>query len=325
MCTAISFSKNKHFFGRNLDLNYNYPQTGIFVPRNFSFKFKKEKEIKTHYALLGVGIVVSSYPMFFDCINEYGLTFAGLNFPALAKFSEEIIGKINIAPYELPLYLLGKYKSVDEVKEALKDISILNESFSKDLDVATLHFIMSDKTKSIVIESREDGLKVFDNPFNVLTNNPVFEYHRFNVNNYLNLTSDEPKSRFSKDLDLKPYGKGFGQIGLPGDSSPQSRFVKATYLLHNVTFKDNDDMYNINQGFHVLNNVSTLIGECNSDLGSFEYTIYSDIYNVDDFKLYVRVYENNCLQLIDGNKFNLEGNLLEEIQFKKEENIIDLN
>ena len=325
MCTAISFTTDKHFFGRNLDLNYNYPQTGIFVPRNYKITFKKEDEISNHFALLGVGIVVSSYPMFFDCINEYGLTFAGLNFPTFAKFNKEIMGKINLAPYELPLYLLSKYKTIEEVKKALENISILDEPFSKDLNVATLHFIMSDKNKSIVIESREDGLKVFDNPFNVLTNNPIFEYHAFNMNNYLNLTNEEPKSRFSKDLDLKPYGKGFGQIGLPGDSSPQSRFVKATYLLHNVTLKEKDDIFNISQGFHILNNVSTLIGECNSDLGTFEYTIYSDIYNTTDFKLYVRLYENNCLQEIDGNKFKMDGKDLISIEFKKEENIIALN
>ena len=132
MCTAISFTTDKHFFGRNLDLNYNYPQTGIFVPRNYKITFKKEDEISNHFALLGVGIVVSSYPMFFDCINEYGLTFAGLNFPTFAKFNKEIIGKINLAPYELPLYLLSKYKTIEEVKKALENISILDEPFSKD-------------------------------------------------------------------------------------------------------------------------------------------------------------------------------------------------
>ena len=56
MCTAISFTTDKHFFGRNLDLNYNYPQTGIFVPRNYKITFKKEDEISNHFALLGVGI-----------------------------------------------------------------------------------------------------------------------------------------------------------------------------------------------------------------------------------------------------------------------------
>ena len=225
MCTAISFTTDKHFFGRNLDLNYNYPQTGIFVPRNYKITFKKEDEISNHFALLGVGIVVSSYPMFFDCINEYGLTFAGLNFPTFAKFNKEIMGKINLAPYELPLYLLSKYKTIEEVKKALENISILDEPFSKDLNVATLHFIMSDKNKSIVIESREDGLKVFDNPFNVLTNNPIFEYHAFNMNNYLNLTNEEFINKFKE---LSKTGDAYEIEDLDGVTSEDSDYLPDT-------------------------------------------------------------------------------------------------
>lgn len=326
MCTSISFKTNKTYFGRNLDLNYNYPTKAIFVPRNYKIDFKKEKSLNEHYSILGVGTVFDNYPLFFDCINECGLSFAGLNFPGFATVHEFIENKINIAPYELPLYLLGKCKSIKEVKKELENISLLNIAFSDKLPIATLHFMMSDKeNNTIVIESREDGLKIFDNEFNVLTNNPVFEYHRFNVNNYLNLTNEEPKNRFSDKLNLAPYGKGFGQIGLPGDASPASRFVKATYLLKNAIFKENNDEFNINQGFHILNNVSTIIGECNTDLNSFEYTIYSDLYDLDDFKLYIKLYENNCLQILDCKKLDNKGTNLKTFDFNTKEELLDLN
>ncbi|MDY4159581.1 MAG: linear amide C-N hydrolase, partial [Candidatus Onthovivens sp.] len=163
MCTAISFSSNNnHYFGRNLDLNYPFKESIIVTPRKYEIRFKCLEPMKDHYAIFGVGISKFDYPLYFDCINEYGLGFAGLNFPEFANFNKPIEGKINIQPYELPLYMLGKYKTVKEVKEAFKNVYLSNIPLDEKLPVSTLHFIFSDSTGSIVVEQTSDGLKIYD-------------------------------------------------------------------------------------------------------------------------------------------------------------------
>ncbi|MGM9873999.1 MAG: choloylglycine hydrolase [Bacilli bacterium] len=295
MCTALSKQINdNHYFGRNLDLNYPFKESIIVVSRLHPLTFKKVPTLLSHHAIYGIGIVKDNYPFYFDCANEYGLTFAGLNFPNNAVFYPVDDNKINIAPYELPLYLLGKYKTVKEVREALKEINICDIPFSKELPLSTLHYIISDKTDCIVIEQTKEKMNIYDNPFGVLTNNPPFPYHALNINNYSSLTNKEPTNRFAKDLNLFNYGKAMGAIGLPGDSSPASRFVKATFLLHNIRFSEDDD-FNISQMLHILNNVSTLKGECVLDDGSEEYTVYSSMYNLNKKELFVRAYERGSI------------------------------
>ena len=323
MCTAISFSSNNnHYFGRNLDLNYPFKESIIVTPRKYEIRFKCLEPMKDHYAIFGVGISKFDYPLYFDCINEYGLGFAGLNFPEFAKFSKPIEGKINIQPYELPLYMLGKYKTVKEVKEAFKNVYLSNIPLDEKLPVSTLHFIFSDSTGSIVVEQTSDGLKIYDNKFNVLTNNPPFYFHELNVNQYLNLTTKEPSNRFTNKFELKPFSKAMGSVGLPGDSSSISRFVKATYLLANIDRYENRvdaDSLNVNQAFHVLNNVSTLKGESIMDDGSEEYTVYSSIYDANNQQVYVKTYENNCLQVFNLKNVDLLDNKLSQFEISHNE------
>ncbi len=324
MCTAISFVSKNHYFGRNLDLNYDLPLNVVIVPRNYPISFKACEKIEKHYALYGIGRIKDNYPFFFDVVNEEGLSFAGLNFPGFAYFGEKKREKQNLAPYELPLYLLSKYKTIKEVRIALKGIYLANLPFSKDLPVATLHFIRADKDDCIVIEQTKEGRKVYDNPYRVLTNNPPFEYHRYNINNYRNLTNQEPINRFSDKLPLSAYGKARGAIGLPGDSSPSSRFVKEAFLLQN-TVKYKEEEKNISTAFHLLNSVSTLIGESQRQDGSYEYTIYSSIYSLDEKKLYIKTYENSTLQKYSLEKENLDGKELIHYPVSVKETYQDIN
>ena len=324
MCTAISYTYKKHYFGRSLDLNYPVVPSFVFVPRNYEIKFKSLNSLKKHKAIYGIGLAKFNYPFMFDCANEDGLCFAGLNFPSNAVFNKVKDDKINLAPYELCLYLLGKYSSIKEVKEALKDISISDIPFNEYLPLSTLHYIMSDKEECIVIEQTKEGLKVYDNQYGVLTNNPPFYYHALNVNNYMNLTPKEPTNTFAKELKLVNYGKAMGAIGLPGDSSPSSRFVKATFLLHNVN-KYEEDYKNVNEAFHVLNNVSTLKGESVMDDGSQEYTIYTSVYSASNNELYVRTYVDQELTMFNLAKEDLNSEYINTYDISFTQKVSEIN
>ena len=304
MCTCINVIANNTYFGRNLDLEYSFNEMVIITPRNYELNFKKEKTLNTHYALLGIGTIIDNYPLYADVINEEGLAFAGLNFPDNCTYLSFNKDKINIAPYELPLFILGQCKNVKETLELLENINIINLPFSNDVSLTPLHFMISDKKESIVIESRDNNIYIHHNEFNVLTNNPSFEYHQNNVINYLSLHNSDPINNLLPSL--KPYSNGLGALGLPGDFSSSSRFIKALFVKNNLVL-NNDDNFNINQFFKCLESVSMVKGTVLTKLG-YEYTRYTSCYNLNKKVLYYKTYDNSQLREISLFDFNLDDN-----------------
>ena len=198
MCTAVTYNTKDHYFGRNLDLEYSYKESVTITPRNYEFKFRKVSNIKNHHAIIGMAYVIDDYPLYYDAINEKGLGIAGLNFPNNAYYREEQINKYNIAPFEFIPYILSKCSNIDEVKDLLKDINIVNINYSDELVASPLHWIISDRDTSITVESVKEGIKVYDNPVGVLTNNPTFDVHMLNLNNYMYLSTEPPINNFFK-------------------------------------------------------------------------------------------------------------------------------
>jgi len=252
MCTAITFHANDHYFGRNLDLEYAYEECVTIVPRDFPLHFRLHYSLNRHYAIIGTATVDSGYPLFYDATNEFGLSIAGLNFPENAVYYPAEKGKDNIAPFELIPWLLGQCRNLQEVQKLLKHINITDICYSNRYPVTPLHWIIADQTACIVLETVGEGMRIYPNTTGVLTNNPPFDYHLHNLNNYLNLTSKEPINRMTNQLDLTSYSRGMGAIGLPGDFSSASRFIRAVYTKFNSVCEPDEDCA-ITQFFHILN------------------------------------------------------------------------
>ncbi len=176
MCTAISYKAKDHYFGRNLDLEYSYEESITVTPRNFPFVFRKEETLQQHYAIIGVAYVYDNYPLYYDGVNEMGLGMAGLSFPGNAVYLSEKADKYNIAPFEFIPWVLGQCMNVQEARELLQRTNLIKLSVDSSLPATPLHYMISDSMESIVIEPREDGLHILDNPIKVLTNNPPFSY-----------------------------------------------------------------------------------------------------------------------------------------------------
>ena len=309
MCTAITYSTNNHYFGRNLDLEYSYKETITITPRNYEFKFRQVGSINNHYAIIGMAYVTENYPLYYDAINEKGLGMAGLNFPGNADYKKIEVGKNNIAPFEFIPYILSQCSNIKETKELLENINIVKIDFSDELPVSPLHWIIADKEKSITVESVKDGLKIYDNPVGVLTNNPTFDIQLFNLNNYMNLSTKPPINNFSKELKLEIYSRGMGAIGLPGDLSSASRFVKATFTKMNSKSGDSESE-SISQFFHILESVYQQRGCVHMGEEKYEITIYSSCCNMDKVIYYYTTYENSQISGIDMNKENLDNSEL---------------
>ncbi len=305
MCTAVSYKTDDHYFGRNLDLDYSYAESVIISPRNFPFHFRKTDDVSSHYAIIGVAYVVDGYPLYYDAINEKGLGIAGLNFPENADYKPERNDKRNIAPFELIPWLLGICQSVDEVKEHLKDVNISNTPFSETLPLSPLHWMIADSTSSLTLEVVKDGIKLYDNPTHVLTNNPPFDVQMFLLNNYMSLSPHQPTNTFSPCLSLETYSRGMGALGLPGDLSSSSRFVKASFTRLN-SVSGSSESESISQFFHILGSVAQPRGCVAADNG-YEYTIYSTCYNTDKGILYYTTYENSQLSAVDMHKVDLDS------------------
>ena len=229
MCTAVTYQTKDHYFGRTLDLEYSYQETVTVTPRNFPFHFRNGKTLSSHGAIIGMATVMDGYPLYYEAANEWGLAVAGLNFPENAHYFPADPEKINIAPFELIPWLLGQCKTLSEVRRCLSEINLWKENFADQLPLSPLHWMISDKDASITVECVKSGLKIYENPVGVLTNNPCFDYHMIHLTEFINLTCYSPENRFGQ-VELRPYCKGMGAIGLPGDLSSASRFVRAAYV-----------------------------------------------------------------------------------------------
>ena len=308
MCTAATYKTKDHYFGRNLDYEFSYSETVTVTPRNYPFHFRRMGDMPTHYAMIGMAFVQQNYPLYYDATNEMGLSVAGLNFPGNADYKPEVPGMDNVTPFELIPWLLGQCATVAQAREKLARMNLLAEDFSPQLPLSPLHWMISDREESIVVESVRDGLKVYDNPVGVMTNNPTFDFHLLNLANYMALTRDDPVNRLAKDVPLARYSRGMGAIGLPGDLSSASRFVKAAFTRLNSLSGDSESE-SVSQFFHILASVAQQKGCCKVEHG-FEYTIYSSCCNTDKGIYYYTTYENSQITGVDMHRENLDGDAL---------------
>ena len=311
MCTAISYHTNNHLFVRNLDLEFSYDETVTITPREYELKFRHDKHISNHYAIIGMAYVVDDYPLYYDAMNEYGLGMAGLNFPNNAKYYEPSKKfNHNITSFEFIPWILSQCKTVDEAHQKLMThIAITDDKFCNKLPPSPLHWMITDKEKSIVVEHTKDGLHVYDNPVGVMTNNPTFDKQLFNLNNYSKLSVEPVTDTFAKDLELDLYSRGMGAIGLPGDLSSMSRFVRATFVKLN-SLSDGTKFGDISQFFHILKSVEQQRGCVHIKDDKYEITIYSSCCNLDTGVYYYTTYDNHRIQAINMFKENLDSDNL---------------
>ena len=306
MCTALTYHTKDYYFGRNLDIEYSFNEKVIITPRNFPFEFRCVKNISRHYAIIGIGIIENEYPLYYDATNEKGLSMAGLNFPDNAFYKAQVESFDNITPFEFIPWILGQCATVTEAEKLLTRINLVDINFSENLPLSPLHWIIADREKSIVVEPCRDGLRIHQNPVGVLTNNPVFEYHMINLNNYINLTAEAPVNRFSDKVELKSYSRGMGALGLPGDLSSASRFIRCTFCKLN-SVSGNSEAESVSQFFHILGSVEQQRGCVHINDDKFEMTLYSSCCNVDRGLYYYRTYDNSQISCVDINKENLDG------------------
>ena len=315
MCTAIRFTDRKGnlYFGRNLDWCCSYGERVVVTPRGYvpsTSPFGAVGSIR--HAVIGMGVVARDTPLYFDCANDAGLAVAGLNFPGYARYeTKPVDGLVNVASWELPLWVAASFSSVDEAESALANAAVVDAPIDDDLPTSYLHWIVADARRSIAVEYTDAGMQVFDDDADVLANQPGFSYHAENLRSYLNLTSDVPATVRWRRAELSPYGTGAGMRGLPGDYYSPSRFVRAAYL--NAHYPDQEgEAANVTRLFQTLGGVSMVEGAARMANGQFERTVYAGGFSSATGTYYWHTYENPTTHSVSLADCDTEGTDLVE-------------
>ena len=320
MCTAATYQTKNFYFGRTLDYEISYGDQVVITPRKYVFDLRNGGQIRSHYAMIGMACVMQDYPLYYDAVNEKGLGIAGLNFVGNAHYNKPVEGKDNITQFELIPWILGNCATVREARQLLERINLIDTPFMENLTVAQLHWMIADKTECITVESVEDGLKIYENPVGILTNNPPFDYQMFSLNNYMQLSVENRENTFSKELALNAYSRGMGAMGLPGDLSSQSRFIRAAFVKMNSLSGDSEEE-SVSQFFHILGSVDQQRGCCKLGEDKYEITLYTSCCNADKGIYYYTTYDNHQISGVDMHRENLNGDKLISYTLVKGEQI----
>ena len=269
MCTSISLPTRdgRHLFGRTLDLDAHFGEAVTLTPRRYPFSFRDCYPLTRHYALLGMAAIVDGYPLYAEAMNEKGLCMAGLRFAKSAVYAPcPREGRLNLAPWELIPYLLSTCATVAEARSALEDICVWDKPFSDTVGTAPLHWHMVDADAThggMILEITSLGMSIYPDDAGVLSNEPPYP-------DQLNR------------LTALPYLRG-DAVGLPGDYSSPSRFLRSATLRRWWTEQGRDCTgeaegggdFALSQFFTVLGAVSPTAGAVMTPEGGCHRTLYT--------------------------------------------------
>ena len=309
MCTAATYQTKGFYMGRTLDYEFSYGDEITVTPRNYEFQFRHMGSVSSHYAMIGMAHVAEDYPLYYDAMNEKGLGMAGLNFVGNAVFQEVDDTRDNVAQFEFIPWILCQCATLEEVKKLLSRMNLIGTPFSPQLPTAQLHWLIADESGSLTVECMTDGLHIYDNPVGVLTNNPPFDKQLFHLNDFMHLSPKQPENTFSKDLNLQTYSRGMGALGLPGDLSSASRFVRVAFTKMNSKSGDSENE-SVSQFFHILGSVDQQRGCCEVADSKYEITLYTSCCSADTGIYYYTTYENHQISGVDMYRENLDGDTL---------------
>lgn len=315
MCTGIRFDdgNGNMYFGRNLDWSVGYGQRVVITPRGYSYKPAFQEKTDNSPAVIGMGIIAENTPLYFDCANEYGLAIAGLNFPGYASYAEAPInGKVNVSAYEFPLWIALNFKTVDEAEKALENVVIVSKPINEQYPVSQLHWIIGDSKRSIVVEYTENGMEIFKNDVDVLTNQPGYGWHKENLRNYMNLFPQMPKEVKWGKAKMTAFGSGSLMRGVPGGFYSTDRFIRVAYLNTHYPNKTTEEE-NVSRLFHTLAGVAMIDGGASMADGNFEKTVYTGGYSTATQTYYYNTYEDPAIKSVSLKKQKLDSSDLIEI------------
>ncbi len=261
-----------------------------------------------------VGANGAGLPVILDGLNEKGLATGLFYFPTSAGYMPYSASDSDktLAPWELGSWMLENFASVDEVKAGIGKVVVTSVVLKEWGFAPETHYIAQDSSgKSIVVEYAGGKLNVYDCPLGVITNSPGFDWHMTNLRNYVNLSFTNVPPVKVGSVVLQPLGQGTGMLGIPGDFTPPSRFVRAVAYSQGVrpSATGGDAVL---QAFHILNNFDIPKGAARTHKdahGNIEadYTLWTAANDLKAKRFYFRTYENSQIRMVDLTKMNFDA------------------
>lgn len=319
--------------GRSVEFGINLLLSAVVVPRNLELSGtlpngQSGLKYKTKYAAVGGSTYGTTTIM--DGLNEKGLTAAVFYFPDDATYSEITAEnqKKALSPTEFNAWILSQFQTVEEVKVALNDVVIAPTTPKGWPSLPPFHYIVYDKSgKSIVIEPIDGKLNVYDNPLGVLTNSPRFDWQMTNLSNYANLSPYNVNELTLNKTIFKPFGQGSGMLGLPGDFTPPSRFVRAAFFSTNA-IPSNNAQESVFQAFHILNQFDIPRGVVRSKANNktdSEYTLATIVKDPQNLRYYFKTFEDQNIKMIDLNAFDLNADNVKFMSMQGQQTVEDIS
>ncbi len=303
MCTALFVNHGGGYACRNLDLEYAYEEQVVIVPRRWPIHFRRRTGLCDHQAMIGTAFVPENEPLFYDAVNESGLSMAALNFPGEAIYHEAENG---IAPFEMIPFVLSQCKTCREAVELLSTVTVSPINYSPALPHTPLHWLIADKRGAVAVEPLSDGLHITADPVGVLTNSPPLSYHLTRLAEYTAVTAAPPPPDFG-GYKVTLYSRGMGGLGLPGDYSSASRFVKAAFVKAHARFEGVDA---VSECFHLLDAVAHPRGAVVLPDGRSPITVYSSCCHVQSGVYYYKTYDSHRICAVDLHRADLDSRTL---------------
>lgn len=339
-CTGIRLLSEDggSVYGRTMEWGaFDLNSRVAIVPRGYSFTGLTPdgyngKKWKAKYGVVGLDMLEKD--LVADGMNEKGLAVGLFYHPGFAKYTEYKKGLADntITAVDVASYILSQFATVEEVKQGMQDVlvvGVVEEALGIPVDA---HWMVTDASgKSIVIEYIDGNLQTFDNPLGIITNAPTFDWHMINLRNYVNLSAVAIPGRKIEELDFTALGGGSGMIGLPGDFTPPSRFIRAVAWSQTARplKNSNEAVYEL---FRILDNFNLPLGsaegsdsEANiNDLRSS--TIWTSAWDLSKKTLYFHTQHNRRVRKVDLNRIDFTGNKIGHILLddKKEQDIKDI-
>lgn len=325
MCTGIRLKakNNDIIYARTLEFGNVLPSTLLYIPNGITIKsaINKESNFQSRYKCIGINAFKST--TLIDGINEAGLAGGIFYFPNYASFQTIDNNKQNVAPSDLLTFILTNCKNISEVKNTLQNINVPEVPLPQYGYPQTppMHYVFHDKDSCLVIEYVDKTLNIYENSIGTVTNAPTFSWHLTNLANYINLSAiNHSDIKIGKNI-IKPLGQGSGLLGLPGDFTSPSRFIRATFFSQHAIPTENSSTETAN-AFHILNNFDIPFGSVvqqNNNQNYYEFTQWTSCSDLNNQRYSFHTYLDRNIKTIDLRSLeSLTGNLF---YLELEENI----
>ncbi|MCX5863309.1 MAG: choloylglycine hydrolase family protein [Deltaproteobacteria bacterium] len=321
--------------GRTLEFGIPIDTSIVVVPRGYEFVGKAPGgpglKYKAKYA--AVGSIAFDYLAIADGMNEKGLAIGAFYLPTFAKYTE--ITDVNrskaLSPLDFTNWVLSQFATVGEVRAAIeRGEAVIAPTVLEGwgTEAPPLHYAVYDSNGACLVVEPVDGkLKIYDNPIGTLTNSPTFDWHLTNLRNYLALSPINVPQVDIDGVKLQQLGQGDGMLGLPGDYTPPSRFVRASFFSAAAIPSPNVDL-GVQQIFHILNNFDIPLGSSRQKDGKVFHSDFTQATTARDPKnlcYYYRTYDDQTIRMVDLNKFDLDAKEVKKLNTKGSQPIVDMS